>query len=168
MNDFTFALRQLRKAPGFTIAAVTVLALGIGANTAVFGLVHTLLFRSPGYADPAEIVQVFSQDKKEPGRRFRSFSYPTFRDIREHNTVSTDAMAYNLAMVGIGEKGDVRRVYASVVSANYFSVLGRRAGFGPCLFAGRGNAGRNAAVAVVSHGYWKRNGAQSRAAGVAR
>src|SRR6266850_1416096 len=123
MNDLRFALRQLRKAPGFTIAAVIVLALGIGANTAVFSLVYTLFFAPPAYARPHELVQVFSQDEKNP-KTYRGFSYPTYRDIREQNSVFTDAMAYNLAMVGIGQKGDTRRAFAAIVSANYFSVFG--------------------------------------------
>src|SRR6202048_1540568 len=103
IQDFKFAVRQLFKSPGFTTAAVIVLALGIGANTAVFSLVHTLFFAPPAYAKPAELVQVFSQDKKNP-KTYRAFSYPTYRDIKEQNTVFTDAMAYNLALVGIGQK----------------------------------------------------------------
>src|SRR6266850_3909084 len=120
IHDLKFAVRQLYKAPGFTIAAVIVLALGIGANTAVFSLVHTMFFAPPGYARPAELVQVFSQDKKNP-KTFRGFSYPTYRDIREQNSVFTDAMAYNLAMIGLGQKGDTRRAFAATVTTNYFS-----------------------------------------------
>src|SRR3984893_5595067 len=123
IQDFKFAVRQLFKSPGFTTAAVIVLALGIGANTAVFSLVHTLFFAPPAYAKPAELVQVFSQDKKNP-KTYRAFSYPTYRDIKEQNTVFTDAMAYNLALVGIGQKGDTRRAFGAIVSSNYFSVLG--------------------------------------------
>ncbi|MFN2509689.1 MAG: hypothetical protein ABR589_13080, partial [Chthoniobacterales bacterium] len=86
LHDFRFALRQLVKARGFTTAAVIVLALGIGANTAIFSLLNTMLFQPPAYAKPHEIVQLFSQDKKNP-KNFRGFSYPTYLDIREHNTV---------------------------------------------------------------------------------
>jgi hypothetical protein len=157
-QDLKFALRQLIKAPGFNIAAIVVLALGIGANSAVFGLVQTLLFKSPGYAEPSQIVQLFSQDRKNP-KTFRSFSYPTYRDVREHNTVFADAMAYTLAMVGIGEKGDTRRAYAGVVSANYFSVLGIASVQCRAFLPEEETPGRNARVAIVSHGYWKRNGA---------
>src|SRR5262245_10738288 len=113
-QDFRFAVRQLFKAPGFTAAAVIVLALGIGANTAVFSLVHTLLFAPPGYSQPNQVVQLFSQDKKSP-TTYRGFSYPTYRDIREQNTVFSDAMAYNLAFVGLGQKGDTRRAFAAIV-----------------------------------------------------
>ncbi len=156
-TDLRHALRQLWKAPGFTIAAVIVLALGIGANSAVFSLVDALLFRSPGYAKPSEIVQVFSQDLKNP-KIFRSFSYPTYRDLREQNTVFTDVMAYTLAMVGIGEKSDTRRVYASVVSSNYFSVLGVTPMLGRAFLPEEEAPGRSVPVALVSHGYWKRHG----------
>ena len=86
LNDFRFAIRQLWKSPGFTLAAVTVLALGIGVNTAIFTLVNQMLFQPPAYSRPNEIVQLFSQDANNP-KSFRSFSYPIYRDIREQNTV---------------------------------------------------------------------------------
>ena len=123
MHDLRFAIRQLIKAPGFTIAAVLVLTLGIGANTAVFSLVHTMLFAPPGYARPSELVQIFSQDTKNP-KSFRDFSYPTLNDIREQNTVFSGVAGYNVAMVGMGEKNNTRRTFASIVTANYFDVLG--------------------------------------------
>src|SRR5207248_5972568 len=123
IQDLKFAARKLIKAPGFTIAAVIVLALGIGANTAVFSLVHTLFFAPPAYSQPEQLVQVFSQNRKNP-KTYRGFSYPTYRDIREQNNVFTDAMAYNLAMIGLGQKGDTRRTFSAMVSSNYFSVLG--------------------------------------------
>src|SRR5947209_50470 len=121
--DLRFAFRQLVKAPGFTLAAILVLALGIGANTAVFSLVDTLLFAPPGYAGPNELVQMFSQDTKNP-KTFRAFSYPTYSDIRDQNSVFSAVAAHNVAMVGLGDKGETRRVFAAIVSANYFSVLG--------------------------------------------
>src|SRR5918992_6409434 len=113
IHDLKFAVRQLVKAPGFTIAAVVVLALGIGANTAVFSLVHTMFFAPPGYAKPNELVQVFSQDKKNP-KTYRGFSYPTYTDIRAQNSVFPDVMAYNLAMIGLGQKGETRRTFGGI------------------------------------------------------
>ena len=148
IHDFRFAFRQLIKAPGFTFAAVLVLALGIGANTAVFSLVNTLFFAPPAYAKPHEMVQIFSQDKKDP-KKFRGFSYPTYRDIREQNTVFSDAMAFNLALIGLGQKGDTRRTFAAVVSSNYFSVLGVPLVRGRAFLPEEETPGRNAPVAIV-------------------
>ena len=156
VHDIKFALRQLWKAPGFTIAAVIVLALGIGANTAVFSLVHTMLFAPPGYARPNEVVQVFSQDKKNP-KTFRGFSYPTYRDIREQNSVFTEVMAYNLAMIGLGQKGDTRRAFAATVTSNYFSVLGVPLAQGRAFSAEEETPGHAAPVAIVSYGYWAKH-----------
>src|SRR5436190_8104251 len=152
IHDFRFAFRQLIKAPGFTFAAVLVLALGIGANTAVFSLVNTLFFAPPAYAKPHEMLQIFSQDKKDP-KKFRGFSYPTYRDIREQNTVFSDAMAFNLALIGLGQKGDTRRTFAAVVSSNYFSVLGVALVRGRAFLPEEETPGRNAPVAIVSYSY---------------
>ncbi|PYK53767.1 MAG: hypothetical protein DME47_06625, partial [Verrucomicrobia bacterium] len=156
IQDFRFAFRQLIKAPGFTFAAVLVLALGIGANTAVFSLVNTLFFAPPAYAKPHEMLQIFSQDKKDP-KRFRGFSYPTYRDIREQNTVFSDAMAFNLALIGLGQKGDTRRTFAAVVSSNYFSVLGVALVRGRAFLPEEETPGRNAPVAIVSYSYWQKH-----------
>ena len=153
VRDLRFAVRQLSKAPGFTIAAVTVLALGIGVNTAVFSLVNTLFFAPPAYAKPHEMVQLFSQDKKDP-KKFRGFSYPTYLDIREQNTVFSDAMSFNLALIGLGQKGDTRRAFGAIVSSNYFSVLGVPLARGRSFLPEEETPGRNAPVAIVSYRYW--------------
>jgi macrolide transport system ATP-binding/permease protein len=92
IGDFKFAFRQLLKSPGFTISAAIVLALGIGVNT--------LFFAPPAYSKPQEMVQLFSQDKKDP-KKFRGFSYPTYLDVRQQNTVFSDVMGFNVAFVAI-------------------------------------------------------------------
>src|SRR5207247_750843 len=164
VQDLRFAVRQLFKAPGFTIAAVTVLALGIGVNTAVFSLVNTLFFASPAYGKPHEVVQLFSQDKKNP-KKFRGFSYPTFLDIRKHNTVFSDAMSFNLSLIGIGQKGDTRRAFAAIVSSNYFSVLGVPLARGRAFLPEEETPGRNARVATVSYRYWQKQDLDPRVIG---
>jgi predicted permease len=156
IQDLTFAARKLIKAPGFTIAAVIVLALGIGANTAVFSLVHTLFFAPPGYSQPEQLVQVFSQNKKNP-KTYRGFSYPTYRDIREQNSVFSDTLAYNLALVGMGQKGDTRRAFAGIVSSNYFSMLGVALAQGRAFLPEEETPGRNTPVAIVSYSYWQKH-----------
>src|ERR1041385_793560 len=156
MHDFRFAVRQLWKAPGFTIAAVLVLTLGIGANTAIFSLVHTMLFAPPGYTRPNELVQIFSQDTKNP-KSHREFSYPTLLDIREQNSVFSGVAGYNVAMVGVGEKTNTRRTFASIVTANCFDVLGIAPVVGRVFTADEDEPARVASVAVVSYGYWTRH-----------
>ena len=156
-NDFRFAIRRLWKTPGFTAAAAIVLAFGIGANTAIFSLLNTLLFEPPVFPQPHQIVQLFSQDKKEP-TSFRSFSYPTYVDIREQNSLFSGVMAHNLAMIGIGDEGNTRRAFADIVSANYFSVLGVQPLRGRGFLPNEEKPGSNAAVAVVSYSYWKKQG----------
>src|SRR5256714_11487655 len=156
IQDLKFAVRQLINAPGFTAAAVIVLALGIGANTAVFSLVHTMFFAPPPYAKAQEVVQVLSQDKKNP-KTYRGFSYPTYTDIRAQNTVFADVMAYNLAMIGVGQKGDTRRTFGGIVSSNYFSVLGVPLVRGRTFLPEEDTLGRNAPVAIVSYAYWQKH-----------
>jgi predicted permease len=156
IRDFKFAFRQLFKTPGFTIAAVTVLALGIGVNTAVFSLVNTLFFAPPSYAKPHQMEQLFSQDKKDP-KKFRGFSYPTYLDIREQNTVFSDVMGFNLAFIGLGQKGDTRRAFSAVVTSNYFSVLGVPLARGRAFLPEEETPGHNAQVAIVSYSYWARH-----------
>jgi predicted permease len=157
IQDFRFAIRQLIKAPAFTIAAVIVLALGIGVNSAVFSLVHAVVFQSKGYTQPEQVVQLYSQNKKNPNS-YRLFSYPTFQDIRQQNTVFTDVMAHNMPMIGIGEKGNTRRTMAGVVSSNYFSVLGVAPVHGRAFLPEEETPGKAAHVAIVSDGYWKKHG----------
>src|SRR5215210_7908765 len=157
LHDFRFALRQLIKAKGFTAAAVIVLALGIGANTAIFSLLNTMLFQSPKYTRPHEIVQVFSQDRKNP-KTFRGFSYPTYLDIRDRNSVFSGVLAHNLAMVGIGDAASTRRTFADAVSANYFSVMGVTPVQGRVFLPEEEKPGSNPGVALVSHSYWEKEG----------
>ncbi len=160
MTDFKFAFRQFWKAPGFTAAAVIVLALGIGANTAVFSLVHAILFTPPSYHRPAEIVQVFSQDKKNP-KSFRAFSYATYCDIRDHNNVFDGVFAHDTTVVGLGENGETRRTTADMVSANYFSVLGVAPAAGRAFLPEEETPGRGERVAIVSYSYWQKQGRDS-------
>src|SRR5438309_3203680 len=156
IRDLKFAFRQLFKAPAFTISAVTVLALGIGVNTAVFILVNRLFFAPPAYSKPHEMVQLFSQDKKDP-KKFRGFSYPTYLDIREQNTVFSDVMGFNVAFIGLGQKGDTRRAFSAIVTSNYFSLLGVPLARGRAFLPEEETPGHNTPVAIVSYSYWQKH-----------
>jgi len=164
IRDLKFAFRQLFKAPAFMISAITVLALGIGVNTSVFTLVNRLFFAPPAYAKAHEMVQLFSQDKKDP-KKFRGFSYPTYLDVREQNTVFSDVMSFNLALVGIGQKGDTRRAFSAIVTSNYFSVLGVPLARGRAFLPEEEIPGRNTPVAIASYSYWQKHGFDPNALG---
>jgi len=101
LQDLRFGVRTARKTPGFTAVAIAVLALGIGANSAMFTLVNALLFKPlAGRAD--ELVGVFSRDRTKPGS-YRAFSYPEYLDIRDRSGIFAGLMAHNFAMVGVPE-----------------------------------------------------------------
>ncbi|MGH9745430.1 MAG: ABC transporter permease, partial [Candidatus Acidiferrales bacterium] len=157
-RDLRYGARMFRKNPGFTLAAVAVLALGIGANTAIFSIVNAFLLKPLVIHNPSELGVLYSRDTHKPN--YRAFSYPDFAELRAINTVFTDLLAHNLAMVGVSEKGDItRRVFADVVSANYFTA------FGVPLFQGRAftpeeeRPGSAIPVTILSYSYWKKTGA---------
>ncbi len=156
MHDLRFAFRQLLKAPGFTCAAILVLAVGIGANTAVFDMIYAMIFAPPSYAHPTEVVQVFSQDTKNP-KHFRAFSYPTFNDLRAQKSVFSGVAAYNVSMIGLGESNNTRRTFAAFVSSNYCDVLGVPPRRGRSFTREEEKPGEAASVAIVSDSYWAKH-----------
>ncbi|MBI2813865.1 MAG: ABC transporter permease [Opitutae bacterium] len=157
-TDLRLALRLLAKSPGFTAAAVAVFALGIGINAALFSVVRELVFSPRPYPDPGQVVQVFSQDKKNP-LSFRNFSYRTYCDLREHNTVFAGLLAHNVTMVGVGQGAQARRAFAAVVSSSYFSTLGVALARGRAFLPEEERPGANLPVVIVSHVFWQRTGA---------
>src|SRR5688500_8300309 len=107
LHDLRFAFRLLGKAPGFTVTAILILALGIGVNTGLFSVVYEMLFGSRGFPRPAEVVQIYSQNRKTQDSR--AFSYSAFADLRSRNEAFTGVLALSSTMVGVGETGDTRR-----------------------------------------------------------
>ena len=156
---------MFRKSIGFTCAAVTVLALGIGANTAIFSLVNAFLLKPRVMQSPAEIVGCYSRDTHSSD--YRAFSYPDYADLRQDGSVFSSLLAHNLAMVGLSERaGDTsRRAFADIVSSNYFSTFGVPLSQGRPFTAEEELPGSALPVAIVSYSYWKKNGADSQLLG---
>ncbi|MGP8175836.1 MAG: ABC transporter permease, partial [Terracidiphilus sp.] len=164
LQDIRYALRQLRKSPGFTAVAIVVLALAIGGNTAIFTVVRELVFSPRPYPNEAQVVQIYTQGRKDPNA-FRTFSYPTYRDIREQNTVFSGVLAHNLTMVGVGEGDGSRRAFAAIVSSNYFSTLGVPLAQGRAFLPAEEQPGSAAPVVIASHVYWEKTGSDPQLVG---
>ena len=158
MQDLRHTFRLLAKSPGFTVTAILVLALGIGVNTAIFSVVHALVYSARPFPQPEQVVQLYTQDKKDPAK-YRLFSYPTYQDLREQvGGQFSGVLAHNLSMVGVGEGANARRVFVAIVSANYFDVLGVKLARGRPFSAAEEKPGHAASVVIASHAYWKKTG----------
>jgi predicted permease len=155
LRDVRHALRRLRASPGFTAVAVLVLALGIGANTAIFSLVNAFLLRPLPGAEEGVLYGLFSRDRTKADA-WRTFSYPNYRDIREGADVFGALMAQDLSLVGIREGETTRRAMGALVSANYFRALGVRIADGREFLDAEEEPNSDVPVAVLSHGYAER------------
>ncbi len=161
-QDVRFAFRTLARRPGFALAAVLTIALGIGANTAVFGLIHAVLLRPPeGLGHPERLVAVFTSDYSGPA--FGTSAYPDWRDLTREPAF-TGVAAWTGATLGVGENAGLEAVDGMIVTANYFDVLGVRPFMGRTFDrVAEATAGD---VVVVSHEFWQtRLGADTRVIG---
>jgi len=147
---------MLASRPGFTAAAVLVLALGIGANSAVFSLVNAFLLKPLQVHKPEELTGLYSRDTKHPDA-YRAFSYPNYVDLRDNNQAFASLAALNMALVGIQEGDDTRRELATVVSSNYFSTLGVTMLKGRAFRAEEEKPGGES-TAIVTYPFWKKKG----------
>ncbi len=154
MNDLKFALRQLLKNPGFTTVAVLTLALGIGANTAIFSVVDQLLVRPLPVAEPGRLALLGQEYRR--GSVEYDFNYPLFRDYQRENQVFSHLSATAVTSVGLGTGGATERHQALLVSGNYFSMLGVGAALGRTFAENEGVELDDAPVVVLSHGLWLR------------
>jgi predicted permease len=153
MQDFRYGLRAFLRTPGFSIVAVLVLALGIGANSAMFTLVNAMLFR-PLSGRAGELVGLFSHDRTKPDS-YRAFSYPNYADIREKNTVFAGLMAHTFALVGVPAGDTTRRSFVEMVSSNYFATLAVPLAAGREFNAAEERPGANIPVVIVNYERWR-------------
>jgi putative ABC transport system permease protein len=166
-QDLRYALRQLRKSPGFTLTVVLTLALGIGANAAVFTIFDQVLLRMLPVERPKDLVRFqwtggFSGSASSfGGDTDNYFSYPMYKDLRDRNQVFSGILAADRTGVGISWKNQAESKSAEVVTGNYFQLLGLQPAAGR-LFTQQDDTAKNAnPVVVLSYGYWKARFASS-------
>jgi predicted permease len=163
-NDLRYAIRQLRKTPGFTLVCVLTLGLGIGANTAVFSVMNAVLLRSLPVADPSRVVYLrTSNPPLNTGTidTTQTFSYPVYDALRQQNRGLSPVMAYvplAAGKIAVRYGTQPEEAEGDMVSGTFFSGLGVK------LARGRGFSGQDEAthapIAVISHNYWTRRFAQ--------
>jgi predicted permease len=151
-QDIRYALRQLRKSPGFTAVTVLTLALGIGANTAIFSVVNGVLLNPLPFHDASRIVSLF---EATPNFFKGSISYPNFLDWQRDNSSFSALAAYRSTDGSITGTGQAEYVHAQRVSATFFPILGVRPILGRNFTADEDRRGASP-TALISEGLWKR------------
>jgi predicted permease len=153
LGDLRYALRVLRKTPVFTIAALGTLALGIGANTAIFSLVQTMLLRPLPYQNPDQVVMVW-EDRTAAGFPRNTPAPANYRDWQAMNRSFTDMAATAFAFANLTGDGAPELVIGRRVTANFFSVLGVQPVLGRAFTAADDTSGDR--IVVISHALWQR------------
>jgi predicted permease len=151
-QDLKFGLRMLAKNPGFTAVAIITLALGVGANTALFSVVNGVLLNPLPYPEPNQLVTLH---ESKPNFLYGSISYPNFRDWQKDNhTFSSMAVArgYGFTLTGAGESEQVRGEF---MSSDFFPLLGVKPLIGRTFAPGEDEIGA-APIALISAGFWQR------------
>jgi predicted permease len=154
LQDIRYGARTLLKNPGFLVVAVITLALGIGANTAIFSMVDAFLLRPLPVADPAQITVLAFQQKH--GNFLTQFSIADYRDIQNQTKeVFSDVFAYQFGLDGLSVNGKADRVMTNYVSGNYFTALGLRPALGRLILPSEGDVPGADPVMVLGYSYWQ-------------
>ncbi|MGZ4984392.1 MAG: ABC transporter permease, partial [Chthoniobacterales bacterium] len=154
-QDFGYGLRGLVRNPGFTAVVVLTLALGIGANTAIFSVVHGVLMRPLPYRAPERLV-ILNQAAPKIGEQSFGFSVPDFTDFRERTRAFSAMSEYHSMWFILLGRPDPERVQTGVVSDNFFDLLGVKPLLGRTFLPGEDKQGA-APVLVLSYNYWKKS-----------
>jgi len=154
LHDLRYGLRTLRKNAGFAAVAIMTLGLGIGANTAIFSLVESVLLQPIPAQDPTQLVALYTSGPHRAG--YSSTSYPDYEYYRDHTNAFSGVMAYARIRVSWTHAGQADFPWIEIVSENYFTVLGVKPFMGR-LFLSPADAGGGAGpAAVVSYEFWQR------------
>ncbi|HSM51280.1 MAG TPA: ABC transporter permease [Thermoanaerobaculia bacterium] len=153
MQTIRYAFRSLAKSPGYTAVAVVALALGIGANTAIFSLIDAIFLSPLPYEDPERLVQINSSD---PERQINQagMSWPRLEVLRELQDVFSDLSVATFNAYTVTDLGDPEQVFGLMVSRNYFSLLGIQPALGRSFSAEEEQTG-GPPVVLLSHGFWQ-------------
>jgi predicted permease len=156
IQDMRFAVRSLAKSPMFTAIAISSLALGIGANTAIFSLLDQLLLRMLPVREPQQLVQLYARGSHY-GSNWGSFamSYPMYKDIRDKATVFDGVIARRDFQTSVGYSGQTEVALAELVTGNYFQLLGVGAAMGRTIQPDDDLKPGAHPVAMLSYDYWK-------------
>ena len=156
LRDFRYSLRSLRRSPVFLSVAVLSLALGIGANTAIFTLIHQLILQPLPVRDPEQLVMLAGRGNHYGGNNGPDrLSYPMYQEIRDKNQVFSGMFCTYPGTVSASYQGGTELIGADFVSGNYFPVLGIGAAVGRVFTASDDLIQGGHPVAVLSHGYWR-------------
>jgi predicted permease len=161
MQDLKYGLRMLLKNPGFTAVAILTLALGIGANTAIFSLTDQVLLRALPVPNPGRLVIVRAPGDhvghtSSDGDDDASFSYPIYKDLRDRAPVFSGLLARFGLPLNVAANGATERAAGELVSGNYFQVLGVKPALGRVFSPNDETAPGANPVAVLTYGYWTR------------
>jgi macrolide transport system ATP-binding/permease protein len=152
-QDIRYALRGLRRAPGFTAVAMLTLALGIGVNSAIFSIVNAVLFQPLAVDRPEQLVNIYGHTATSSAHE--THSYPNYVDYRRQTTTVTDLVAYSNFFAHASFEGSSDLVVGELVSDNYFATLGIRPAAGRSFSADEFQGVGASPVAVISHGLWQ-------------
>jgi macrolide transport system ATP-binding/permease protein len=155
LADLRYAFRTLANSPGFTAIAILSLALGIGANTAMFSFVDAILLRPLPVPDSGRIVEI---DSTAPGTRLGSMSYPDYADLRDRNRTLSALVAYSLVPVGVSTSREQLPRYSLgvIASGNFFTGLGIDTPVGRAFRPEEDSVPGRDQVVVISHAMWER------------
>jgi putative ABC transport system permease protein len=159
MEDVRYALRGLRLHPGFAVTAVLTIALGVGANATVFGIIDQLLFRPPAYVKNPERIEMLSVRRRtESGVGQQTFNYPVYRTLREQlRSIDDIAIAWSAATdLPVGRGARALSARGILVSASYFGLLGVTPERGRFFTADEDSPPSGVPVVVISDGFWTR------------
>jgi hypothetical protein len=156
-QDLAFGARLLARQPGFTLVAVLVLSLGIGATTAAFSIVNTLLLRPRVGHTTGELVGLYNRDTTRPDS-YRAFSYAEYEDVAAAPDLFESLTGHSFGLTGWTENDNTRRVFTDIVTETYFETFGVSPLIGRAFTREEARPGADIPVAIISHANWLRQG----------